>query len=1792
MKNVFLALFALAIALVVAPDVSRAAPYFPATPAPASSYPAVASPQYCYNEALATAPFCLLTIRPLEGDLVVASYVTLAPPVAFPGTGAQNVANNFLQFAQLVGGANAVYEYAPGTVQALAVPGTFLFPGDGQSAVYDYPGALIAASANTAGTTGSVNAISVSFTPKYTGGSLIAFFTGSGASNSAATVSFSASGQTWTTDGGGPDSSSFGQLLFSGHASATSPIAGAAETITATLSSAATVTGPLSNLVVVQIVPGTPPTQLIKYATPAPIGTFAFPTASPTPSPTPSGPTPTPAPSGTPFPTPPAPTPVPSQTGYNAAILANGPVIYWPLNDAAGTTWAGDLSGNGVEGLVGSSVLLGQNQVLTGTNNTSALFPGQDLQQGAIQAYDNPATPLFSNAFTLEALIGPNACSSTTGSKNDIFINGLDGSQYAVWFGLDSSCDLTVSMRTSANTGGLTLVDYTGALSTLNDYDVAVVWNGTTLTLWKNDVAVASASLSGVYKTTGDFSIGGPFGNNTDPAYNGNISNLALYNYALTSSQLAADYTAATATVTCTVCPAPTATPPTSVSGMVASVASFINNSATVTSNLAAGSVMPPYVINSVSIPGFSNIVTLSFNSNHVPTNITTGATITPPAPGHISYLANGVGKFVFQWQMTPGVQYHLNTPSFVDTVTSATVPAVSYPITAPTLPPIPTPAPFPTDKDPNWYGPGALMPGPYGYSAGNGNATVYTGNPTQQTIDENQIYAIASAYESSQVTPRGYVIIAPAPNQTWQDGFGGSAAWGLTDAGILESIHEGMKVMIALTEYNAPAAQSYGSSWLFDSPGTFSAMCAAVAEHAKVNYPAGDYEFEIFNEPNNPGYWTPRNGTAAQYNPAYIDETGAGAALYMKPCYAAIKKYLPSVKVLGPSLEQGVAGTASDARNFLQTMYNNGCHQGVCWDELTMHDYDFTDPAFHNAKDVDGTGAGQCQNFTSTATTYPCELRFRTYKDLQQVAFNNGDTLAGGYVHVLDTESDIGSCTSAYAQCFDKGVVAYYMAELFNYARADDTFDGPAWTRLYVDGSEDIYYGSRVWTSQYTPKQPMLSTFQAFMLAGPTPNPNFTNFPTKIPTYGNSYGYHLPLAQENPPLPGGISPKEPPCLPGFGCPTAVPSVTPSPSPTPVPTATPSPIAAPTATPTNGYVEPAGKFSDMFGVDVNWSSGTQNFGSPPPVPNPGNTDEPAVAYLKLSGVKHVRESCIFFCNYQAAEQTYYADLYAHEGIRMISGSVGMYLSELQQVQTLYGGSVEGIEFGNEWDDGKTVPIPLGAAASEGALQITVQYNYANTFIVPNSTYQFNDGSGEQFTVASVVGQSAFNIKLPLQHTHTASATFTRVGPFTNDTNNWLAYWSPQIRQYQPTFEIMGSSLAFPVNASQFAGIGNGYLVNSEEDHGYPNDGANPEGPTGDSSQGLSLNYTTPCSVNNTSYSWGYDTCQSQIQATGVLAPYNAALPPYFPVTTTEYAYEVVPVGNSFNASYAPYPIPDPIGAQYLARAYFNAQQARAHFYWFNLMSGQNAPNGPFCNYGLIDTYGSPTNSCAYGVSLPAGTHPKPEWYTWESLIHFFSDPACVYPTCTFTPYTYPVTLSAPSPTIEMKRFEWSTGKNALVVWQGVQSYDSLTTASCQATTSCYLNPAPVTETITIPNMTSATVMLAPDVTTSDATPAPATTTAPDGNTEGGVQLCNVSSASPAPSNQYGCIGSASTLTVTNAGTSSASVTLPITDAPKIIMPIISGEPSPVPTALATTNPLPAGTPGAYPSAGYTASPYP
>jgi hypothetical protein len=510
------------------------------------------------------------------------------------------------------------------------------------------------------------------------------------------------------------------------------------------------------------------------------------------------------------------------------------------------------------------------------------------------------------------------------------------------------------------------------------------------------------------------------------------------------------------------------------------------------------------------TLPAFDGQVTFVYPAYLAAPIDLKAITIRPPAP--MRAWVERLHFITLKWQQTPGTRYTLELPSLSDDH-GRSYPAISFPVSAGTPPPIPAPAPVPAGKSPSYYL-GVFGPGNFGYRPGNGQAVVRIPNDPQNRmeIDEAQVYAIAAAFRSSAKTPRGYVRSVFQGTQVQQKGLDDDDSWGAPDLIASELGHEGVNDLTIFLEYGAPPSASYGGDGLYDSPLSFTKLCSNGARHIAATYPNVKY-VELFNEPNNGGYWNGR-AKAALYNPAYLKLDGSSAALYALPCYAAIKRELPRVTVVGPSLEEGEAGRESDARNFLQGMYDDGCRTGKCWDVLSVHPYYFADPA-------DTVALKGCQDFAKPASLparYPCTThRWQLYQDLQRVAANNGDHApGGGPIHVWLTEWSEATCTRgpiAPDYCYDPRVAAFYMAEFFNFVRADPSVDSVTWDYAYVDAPEDQYTGSRLYESDFTPKEPMLQTFRTFATSLGTAG-DFA-----VPRYGPYRDLMLPLPI--PPHPG-----------------------------------------------------------------------------------------------------------------------------------------------------------------------------------------------------------------------------------------------------------------------------------------------------------------------------------------------------------------------------------------------------------------------------------------------------------------------------------------------------------------------------------------------------------------------------------------------------------------------------------------------------------------------------------------------
>lgn len=221
--------------------------------------------------------------------------------------------------------------------------------------------------------------------------------------------------------------------------------------------------------------------------------------------------------------------------------------------------------------------------------------------------------------------------------------------------------------------------------------------------------------------------------------------------------------------------------------------------------------------------------------------------------------------------------------------------------------------------------------------------------------------------------------------------------------------------------------------------PG-YADLAKDIVQHIMTKYPQIT-RVELFNEPNDGGGWGnfPVNG-----NYGDVDTSGAQAAVYMKAAYSAIKSVDPKMTVVGPALGDGGTTGGTDPRTFLQTLLNNGCGPGTCYDVLSVHNYDWENP--------------------TVAKNSLYEGRWNIYQTLQQVLAQNGHP----GVHVMLTEW--GFSTIMQPDGFDPSVQAQYVALGLNLMLADPTVDGIVYVNLYNPATDFWGYTSLV-NQQYQPK-------------------------------------------------------------------------------------------------------------------------------------------------------------------------------------------------------------------------------------------------------------------------------------------------------------------------------------------------------------------------------------------------------------------------------------------------------------------------------------------------------------------------------------------------------------------------------------------------------------------------------------------------------------------------------------------------------------------------------------------------
>lgn len=219
---------------------------------------------------------------------------------------------------------------------------------------------------------------------------------------------------------------------------------------------------------------------------------------------------------------------------YSSEVLADSPLVYWRLGESSGTT-AADSSGNSRSATYTNSPTLGATGLLTSDSNTAM---GVTSNTGSCASVADAAWMNVSS-ITVECLVN---LSSTTDSLNgDAVVSRLTNLDWVLLRSPSGTWEASVW-----NNSGTRFNAIGGAVTVGATYHLAMTFNGTSLILYVNGSAAATTAVSGTVATlsapieVGRYSAA----NSTTPS--GVIDEVAVYGTALSSTRIAAHYTAAT----------------------------------------------------------------------------------------------------------------------------------------------------------------------------------------------------------------------------------------------------------------------------------------------------------------------------------------------------------------------------------------------------------------------------------------------------------------------------------------------------------------------------------------------------------------------------------------------------------------------------------------------------------------------------------------------------------------------------------------------------------------------------------------------------------------------------------------------------------------------------------------------------------------------------------------------------------------------------------------------------------------------------------------------------------------------------------------------------------------------------------------------------------------------------------------------------------------------------------------------------------------------------------------------
>lgn len=217
-------------------------------------------------------------------------------------------------------------------------------------------------------------------------------------------------------------------------------------------------------------------------------------------------------------------------SSYESVILGDAPVAFWQLNDSSGTI-AADVSGNAYNGTYTGTFTLAQPSIMPHGSGASLQLGGF----GYVALPSVTALNALNHPLSLEFWI------KTSTPTTAMYMLGL-GSNGSAGIALST----VVSQRfTFGYVSVVNNANSTTALSANTSYYcVVTVDSSGNITFYVNGTAAGTGTTSG-NTGSGPGAIGVYSGNTGIYAYTGYIQNVAVYNYALSSTKISNHYAAA-----------------------------------------------------------------------------------------------------------------------------------------------------------------------------------------------------------------------------------------------------------------------------------------------------------------------------------------------------------------------------------------------------------------------------------------------------------------------------------------------------------------------------------------------------------------------------------------------------------------------------------------------------------------------------------------------------------------------------------------------------------------------------------------------------------------------------------------------------------------------------------------------------------------------------------------------------------------------------------------------------------------------------------------------------------------------------------------------------------------------------------------------------------------------------------------------------------------------------------------------------------------------------------------------